>query len=748
MIVWVALPVANGWAGACPNEALRSELRSGQLPDCRAYEMVSPTYTESQSATLGEVFAISREGTRVVLGSLGTFGGAEQGALNNTLIRAEAYLLERTSAGWASVSLGAPSSQYRGGGGLLDASTDLDASLWALGTLAQQEEVFDLFLERPVGTFVEIGPLIPGGGTSEGGHNYRYLGASGDLSRVLFSTEPESRWPFDDTASGGTLYEYIGAGQSGELREPDLVGVEGGRGSRALISQCGTRLGSSSTERRPSRLGSTYNAISAGGGRVFFTATGADHDACGFRQPPADELFVREEVAPSAGAGSPEMRTLAISCPSAPLSPCADANFEGASQDGARVFFTSTEKLVAGASEDNTGGDTAQECSNTKGAGGCNLYADELVGSGASVTQRLTLVSAGSSDPEVQGVARISEDGSHVYFVAKGRLTETPNGLGRTAITGEDNLYMYADGHVSFVATLSPGDATDWMHEDERPVMASGEGRYLVFLSVADLTDEGVGGGKHQVFQYDAATGALVRASIGQDGYNNDGRKPAVGSAVKNGTPDSYRYASTNSPTLANASSAPANGAVFFESPDALTPQALSDQHDSFGRFVPNIYEYRAGHVYLLSDGHDVSFINGLSSVYLVGSDPSGSDVFFFTSDSLISSDGNTQQDLYDSRVAGGFPVPPLPADCKEACQGALAGAPALAPPGGSATQTAEAGVPPATSVPATVKPKAKSKLPRRSKPTRKRKIRAGRKARRAALLGKRAHRSSPRSMR
>lgn len=750
MIVWAVLPVANAWAGACPNEALRSELRSGQLPDCRAYEMVSPIYTEGESATQGEVFALSREGTRVVLGSLGTFGGAEQGALNNTFIRAEAYLLERTSAGWASVSLGAPSSQYRGGGGLLDASTDLDASLWALGTLARQEEVFDLFLERPVGTFVEIGPLIPGGGTSEGGNNYRYLGTSGDLSRVLFSTEPGSRWPFDDTASGGTLYEYIGAGQSsGEMREPDLVGVEGGRGSRALISQCGTWLGSSSTERRPSRWGSTYNAISADGGRVFLTAIGADHDACGFHQPPVDELFVREEAAAPTGAGSPEMFTHAISCPSAPLSPCADANFEGASQDGSMGLFTSTGKLVAGASEDNVSGDTAQECPNTKGPGGCNLYADELVGSGASMTQRLTLVSAGSSAPEVQGVARISEDGSHVYFVAKGRLTEIPNGLGRTAIVGEDNLYVYADGHVSFVATLSPSDTTDWMHEDERPVMASGEGRYLVFVSVADLTNEGVGGGKRQVFQYDAATGALVRASIGQDSYNDDGREPAVGSAIKNGTPASYRYASTNSPTLANASPAPANGAVFFESPDALTPQALSDQHDTSGRFVPNIYEYRAGHVYLLSDGHDVSFVNGVPSVYLAGSDPSGSDVFFFTSDSLIPGDGNTQQDLYDARVAGGFPAPPLPADCKEACQGALAGAPALAPPSGSATQAPEAGVPPATSVPATVKPKAKSRLPRRSsKRKRKRKAGVGRKARRAALPGRRAHGNSPRSAR
>src|SRR4029077_12079001 len=101
----------------------------------------------------------------------------------------------------------------------------------------------------------------------------------------------------------------------------------------------------------------------ADGGRVFFTAIGADHNACGLPQPPVDELFVREKMPSPVEAGLPEMRTLPISCSPSPLSPCADANFEGASRDGSRVFFTSTGKLLEGASEDNTSGDSAQACS-------------------------------------------------------------------------------------------------------------------------------------------------------------------------------------------------------------------------------------------------------------------------------------------------------------------------------------------------------------------------------------------------
>ena len=61
---------------------------------------------------------------------------------------------------------------------------------------------------------------------------------------------------------------------------------------------------------------------------------------------------------------------------------------------------------------------------------------------------------------EVQGVVRVSEDGSHVYFVAKGVLTAS-NREGHAPQAGAENLYVYepdpalAGGfHTVFVATL------------------------------------------------------------------------------------------------------------------------------------------------------------------------------------------------------------------------------------------------------------------------------------------------------
>jgi hypothetical protein len=727
------------------------------LPDCRAYELVTPAYKEG--TYISAVLAISRDGSSLVGSSLGVFSGVGgDGVGNGTRFLGAAYEFSRTTkpVGWEATPLDPPRSKFASNG-LFDASADLSATLWELGrhmiaTLGappevppcpakegeenlQPEGVTDFYIERPRGTFTRIGPATPDP-CLPNGNKYTYIGGSADLSHILFSAIDGFRWPLDETAgAGSTLYEYVGTESKSptESTGPSLVGLGN---DRRLISDCGTRLGSSTPDEENGSFGSMYNAISASGDRIFFTAVGDDDQPCGATQPSVDELFAREETPPSESRYTPgEMRTVPISCREGLPAPCADANFEGASYDGSKVFFTSTQKLLPGASEDNTPGDSAvgvglppheeRGCVRTaEGSSGCNLYEDELSGSGPDLTQKLVLVSGGSVDPRVQGVARISEDGSHVYFVAKGVLTSVPNNVGSTATEGLDNLYVFSAGHISFIATLSSADNQpeagegDWARADNRQVQASWEGRFLVFISVADLTREDVTPGIRQVFQYDAGTGSLARASIGEEGYADDNRTPVDGATIAV-RPSGYIYDNTDSPTQANGVLAPENGAVFFESPDALTPQALNDGLDTLGQPVPNVYEYNAGRVYLISDGRDESTVQSGPGVGLIGSDLSGEDVFFKTSDSLIGQDTDSQQDIYDARIDGGIPTAPTAPTCEgEGCRGALGATPGLPAPA-STLQLPEAGVLAPLPTPAPLaKPKPKSRSKRCRKGT------------------------------
>jgi hypothetical protein len=125
---------------------------------------------------------------------------------------------------------------------------------------------------------------------------------------------------------------------------------------------------------------------------------------------------------------------------------------------------------------------------------------------------------------------------------------------------------------------------------------------------------------------------------------------------------------------------------VVFESPVGLTADALDDVRvGSAGGFAENVYEWEAdgvrgcgeagGCVFLISDGRDASENGGesgasASSVELLGTDASGDDVFFTTADALVPGDTNSQLDIYDARVDGGFPAPAgqVPCETSETC--------------------------------------------------------------------------------
>jgi hypothetical protein len=377
--------------------------------------------------------------------------------------------------------------------------------------------------------------------------------------------------------------------------------------------------------------------------------------------------------------------------------------------------------------------------------------------------RRLVDVSASDTSgfgPQVQGVVAISADGSHVYFVANGVLTGAANGQGEKATPGHCheevdscNLYVYDTGthRTSFIAPVPGSGSAIWRQAGLFFANVTPEGRFLVFDSRGDLTgDDTRSDGDMQVFRYDAESKQLLRVSIGQDGYDDDGNAGGgEASIVPPSTAFSQEQAgpSRGDPTMSN------NGDyVFFQSPIGLTPSALNDipittLKGGSSEYAENVYEWEAGGsevdgkvvcveasgcVHLISDGRDTNIDpNGpckdgrhfyrdrlsaegfFSAVCLLGTDAEGKNVFFTSADQLVPADTDTQVDIYDARVcepeAGNPCIAPAaspPEPCQgEQCHGIPEATPSLIAPG-SASFNGEGNVAPTPAKPA-VKPKA-----------------------------------------
>jgi hypothetical protein len=683
-------------AAACANQSLPGF--NSYLPGCGAYEMVTPPY---KSGSPVQLFSVGPEGNRAIVESLGAFSGSSETFF---IIQPNFYEMERGSTGWHTTPID-PSAEVFPNSAYLATSENLETSLWELHAAGESEYVEDFYVRQKNGTFSFVGHEFPPSATG-GEPSYRalnldsagsFLGVSSNLSSVLFSVMASNAtgvgdlWPGDSTQLGYvSLYEYHGLGSE----HPRLVGVRGGLGSNELVSQCGVTLGSTA--------GDKAGALSQDGEIVLFTAL--HQSECTGSQPAANELMARIGGASTLPISEPSLtlpgRECTGACAEQETNPAdnQEAVFQGASADSHHIFFLTRQSLVNG---DEGGSGNGQD-----------LYEATITAEPKPAVTSLTQIShLASGSAEVLGVVRVSEDGSHVYYVAHGVLAENTNGQPgefNHAVKGADNLYVYSDGGSRYVATLCSGegasgevedsachgsDEEDWSAVDVRHVQATPDGRYLVFDSAADITVDDTTSGGSQLFEYDNVTHAIVRVSRGQHGYNHDGniererfspklRAPYFASAVPTSTEEA-RGISTNGST------------IMFESGDALTPQAVSGQNG-----CTNVYEYRSngeigdGEVFLISDGRDISSRQGErcgSNQAIL--DASGENAFFNTGSSLVPGDIDQQGDIYDARNGGGFLLSAPAFECL-GCQGAGPDRLVL-PSGGSATQVPEGNVVP-----------------------------------------------------
>jgi hypothetical protein len=677
-----------------------SQNGSGTLPDGRAYEMITPP--QKNGALIGDVTfgpppEIAEDGSRVILGAVQCFGGSTS-CVGVRVSTGSAYSFGRSSGAWTTTPLAPSAEQFEANTWSLF-NADMDTALFTMPTPPNGADHF--YARNSDGSFGDIGPLSP---EPSPALLKEVLGANkaatADLSHLAIAPTFRPIWSFDPTEAG-SVYEFSGTGNP----EPRLVGVRGGAGSSDLISACATELGGSINEL-------PFGEMSADGRTIFFTAEGINptsNQPCpSGPQPPVRELFARVDNSES------DARTVAISQPSA-ISPtpvnhectstaCVenttntarfrDAQFVGAAADGSQVFFTDTQQLTDSASQDSNPADTATGtgCSETSaGDSGCNLYTYVSPREDPPGGRNLVDVSAGSAagGPRVQGVMAFSSDGSHVYFVARGVLTGAANDEGHSARDGEENLYAFTrddehpQGSVQFIATLPESDSGEWTSGPGKPANVTPDGRFLVFTSGARLTpDDTRTDAAKQVFRYDAETGGLVRISIGEDGFNDNGNAGLGDASIVAGKNGYTRLgAGRGDPTMSHDGSY-----VFFMSSVALTPGAidsvrLGTNGNGSPAYAQNVYEYHDEQVSLISDGRDTSAVpselcEGFSAVCLIGTDATGANAFFATADQLVPQDTDTQIDFYDARICTSSdpcnaPPPPLPPPCLgEACHG------------------------------------------------------------------------------
>ena len=406
---------------ACLNDDSRVGA-SASLPDCRAYEYVTPGLNGAAPAGWPE---ISVEGVRSDGGAIAFVnGGAPEVAEGSTVTNT--VLAQRGLAGWLTKSLSAPtpvgSGTYFGTSrSTVGLSSDLSESvLWTNQPLVggASPSGTNLYLRRADGSFVALtkagAPKFSDGG--------ELSGASQDFTHLFIVSTVKQRPA--DPVNGGNTYEWA----NGDLK---LVTILPGPG------------------KEPAPNGGTLPqgalpAVSDNGAEALFKAGGLPG------------LYLRSD-----GENTVQVSVSKRSTPDP--NPVAPAIAVGIAADGSKVLFTSRSELTDNANTGRTLG-----ASNDQGN---DIYSYD-VGTGAltdlTVANDPADLAAGADVEKVVGASR---DASYVYFIARGNLAEG-------ATSGERNLYVEHEGTIDFIGTNPTGSTLQGY-----PFYVTPDGRHAAFMS-------------------------------------------------------------------------------------------------------------------------------------------------------------------------------------------------------------------------------------------------------------------------
>ena len=634
----------------CPNQVFRTAA-SAPLPDCRAYEMVSPLAKNGAdifSGLAGEgdpggyVQAAADGNSITYAAAYASFAGQPTSGTFNQYLAAR-----QAGVGWSNQGIRPPVA----GLAVLNRefmafSSDL-CSAWMYNhqTTPPSPDAPDGYpslirrqncgaLAGGLESLVHSAPPLPPGTRYVGNNSVQ--GFSADSSHAFFFANAKLN---GDAAEGenAQIYDYDRTG--GPLA---LVSVlPGGEAAESDAEVGGGRSGGGNLE----------HAASADGSRVYWTAGVFNGSGT---------IYLREH--PEQGIVSGECKKATKAC-TVPVS-SGGAHYWTATPDGSKALYSEGE----------------------------DLYEFDLARyEGGEEPSRLIA-------HHVKGVAGASADLSRVYFVSTDALSGVgQNSEGDEAQAGQPNLYLAEGGGFSFIGTLVAGD--EGVKEPgasvvpyfitaeapyERATRVSPDGARIAFESRAPLTgyDNAGEDGRPsvEVFVYEAG-GELFCVSC-----NPSGARPSSTSELRRPyePPPQSTSGQTHVPAAAwiptwehklHASNVLSDdgGRLFFNASDALLPRDTNGAQDVYEWEAPGVgrcntedasyFPQNDGCLYLISSGESSE-----ESEFWEAS-PDGRDVFFTTSSSLLPQDPGSI-DLYDARVDGGFPQPAEQPPCEgESCQ-------------------------------------------------------------------------------
>ncbi len=657
VLIW-ALGAQTAGAVTCPNEAHRTGA-SAALPDCRAYEMVSPAVKSNSVSVDPTRFRVSQqEGpglpTATIFQSLGGFADPLGSGI------AFDYMAQRTleprSQGWSThalTPLQSPLPFAMVGQGfdplfVGEASPDLTKLVHRTTTeltpAPNLPKIAKLFVRNDLrnagrGTYQLISdsaaaiaaPVLPL--ASQMTH---VADSSTDLSHVLI----ESTFALTPNAPATTqpkLYMSV----NGAMR---LVGIlpatEGGAAAARSIAGQGAGASLNTTSFTP-------NTLSDDGRRAFWTVTTTG--ATG-------NIYMRDNLGTLDTADDISVRLNATERTPTPDT-VRPATYWNAAEDGSRVIIQSGEALTNDAPTGNVQ----------------KLYVYDTT-KPASDPNNLTYVSPdlepGDAIAAVIGVMDVSADGRTVYFIQRGQIV-----AGQPVLDQGLGIYAWREGRgVKYVGQMVDDVIDD---DDTMPIRqhsvsnqwgakVTPGGRFLL-VSLrqppwANGYDQGncggagrpIGGrvGCPQLYLYDYDSGAQP-VCVSCPGSVPTG---AATFALRVGAGGSASVAHRNTPITDDGS------LVFFSTVDRLVPEDANSVSDAYQ------YDVATRSLHLLSSG------TSAEPSYFVEASADGRDVFIASREKLSPWDVDRDMDIYDARIDGGVVAPTISQECTgDACQGDLA---------------------------------------------------------------------------